>query len=459
MEIDFHKFYGGPIFSKIKIEIDCNRYTQLWLNTHPTYKIDCKPLLLFTLKDFLLEHKLAQAPYGRIEVVNAASVDKRDPRLETYFTISLEILDVTILQNWLMPLANLANSHIDDQLRAFFIRHPECRPTKQRTNHILKEQKMLLESDAKAEEVLRRSRREKLPQKNGAVHLFADESGDPGFKDWESCYLTSVAVVDESKTSSLRKELLDLIPKYWKGKFPTELHFSKIPASKKEAVAADIARLVNTFDVKIYCFEAIKSHYLKYLLRCEAEFNRNEELPVKTLITSLPSNPKANIVFNFLSLLTEELVAHVGNDALTWGKDMHLFHDRKHRSWMNDALNAGVTRGIKLIKTSSAKNYGALLAPTTEFTLANSEQEPCLWIADWFCSEIIAWQKGANFSSALESCLQNAIFIGYDNLGKKASAKRPGGEIIEEFPDTPREIPIATDAPPLPEEPQPPESN
>lgn len=448
--VEFQEYERGPAFARIVIDIECNKYTQQWINAHPRFKRDCSPLVLFQLKDFLLQYKLVEVPAGAVKVIKGGVQDKRDERNETYFVIKLEILNDRILQNWLFPLANLANTHIDDQLSAFFARRPDCIPDVARTIKVLGDYGKLLQEDARVLAVEQAERFSKLSQCDGKKILFADESGDPGFKDWWSSYITAVSVIDEAKVDAVREALRKLLIEAWAPQEPPrEMHFSKIDSVKRKQLAMGLSRLVVEYDIQLYCFEATKAHYLKYLLRCEAEYRKNEEYPVQTTITELPTNPKANVIFNFLALFVEEIVGHIGGELLSQGKNLLLCHDRKHRVWMNEAVAFGARRGGDLIRRQSEGIYGKPLAPHVEFELVDSELEPCLWFSDWIAGEMRAWAAGHDFSPGLEQCISNFVLIGYDEEGKKVATRRPGEPSFQIFDDIPRLIPMDEDAAPL----------
>lgn len=444
----WEEYKDGPAFCGFEIQIDCNRYAQLFINSHPQWKRNCIPFILGELKAYLLELKTIEVPLGPPTIIEGGVTDSGDERIYLSFKITAQILNPKRIQNWLLPIANMA-AHIDDQMVRFYQTHPECIPSPSRMGKVLAEHREKVLKLAHEKQSRQNAEYAKIRPANGKWLLFADESGDPGFKDWFSSYITVVCCIEEDKVPLVRKDLNALLKKHWPSP-PPEIHFSKISKEKREALTVDLAQCIKEHGIKVYCFEAIKVNYLKYLVRCEAELNKDDETPVKTNIIEMTKDAKANVIFNFLSLSIEEIVGHIGSEALSAARNVHIIHDRKHRSWMNEAIEGGVKKGAELIRSFSEGKYGHKIAPTINCEIKPSHQEPCLWLSDWIANEVGNWNKGVEFSPALESCIGSFIFIGYDQAGIKSGTYRPGTLSHIQFPDIPRQIYRGAGAPELP---------
>jgi hypothetical protein len=59
-----------------------------------------------------------------------------------------------------------------------------------------------------------------------------------------------------------------------------------------------------------------------------------------------------------LILILEELLIHLSTETVDFGTAMEIHHDRKHRSWMNDALEMAFERSEVGISSHLVEQYG-----------------------------------------------------------------------------------------------------
>lgn len=441
--VDFEEYINGPKISTIRFYLTADEMGQKFINDHPTWKRNCTPLGLFVLQEWFWKIKILEIEQnikfkltGGVEHTGGGCI---------FIEVEAEIFDTNQLQNWLLPIVNFTNTHILDQLHAFYEEHPEILPSGARRDKIFKEFYDQIDVKRGISEENQRLRLKEYKPPTGSLAVFADESGDIGFKKLWDSYITTYCIIPEQSLEKVRSSLEEIIEKCWPNTKPDELHFNKIPEKKREAVLELIAKVVKGNDVKLLCFEAQKEFYLKYLIRCQAEFRRREEIPVNVVLTELLGNPKANVKFNFLSLLFEEAIAHIGIDSIRMEKNLKVFHDRKKAFWMNEALENGVEASKDMIKSFSADFYGKEICPTIEFSIVDSHEVACLWISDWVSREVSKWITGAEFTKQFKSIQDSILYIGFDNNGVKRGTKELGKPTDIEFPDIPRDIDLGID--------------
>ena len=78
------------------------------------------------------------------------------------------------------------------------------------------------------------------------------------------------------------------------------------------------------------------------------------------------------------------------------------------------------------------------------FDVADSENEPCLWPADWISGEVRGWQVSqGRLSQAFNRISGRLYFLSYDDDGIKVGGCSLGGTEETSFPDLPRPMPEA----------------
>jgi hypothetical protein len=107
---------------------------------------------------------------------------------------------------------------------------------------------------------------------------------------------------------------------------------------------------------------------------------------------------------------------------------------------MNNALEVGFQKGIETARKHAETFFGIAVVPTMKFAVADSENEPCLWLSDWLANELRAWFHHQPLSSAFEMAKVNMRFVGFDEHGVKHTSREIGGHGEEVLPDLPREI-------------------
>jgi hypothetical protein len=269
---------------------------------------------------------------------------------------------------------------------------------------------------------------------------FIDESGDIGLKKPGSLYITTATVFDSRDLPAVRTELRQIITDNWDGTQPDELHFSKIPKSKRPAVLSALASCLADHHGRVVVSTGQKDNFLTHLLRCEAEHRRDEETPIITHWPDVLVDTNGQTGRMMLMLLVEDLIAHVGAQALHEGASLAVCHDRKHKEWMNDALSEGFERSRSTIPHIAEVIYGKALCPQLSFKLEHSPAEPCLWLSDWVAWEAGRWARGKALSSAFQDCVTLMTFLHFDDIGRRVQTRELGGAVINYFPDYSRDI-------------------
>ncbi|HEV2331410.1 MAG TPA: hypothetical protein VGY56_21720 [Verrucomicrobiae bacterium] len=361
-----------------------------------------------------------------------------DPKVGTTF-IHAEFDDFEE-GRWLVPLVNLANTHLLDQLRQFYKDDPKAFPSPERITRIMDEELKKRANQKKATE-LEQIKRQRLIQKTEQnVRIFIDESGDVGFAAVHDVYVYAPVAVKNEMYASVVAELRGLLSKHWGENAPKEIHMSAVPASMREEIQNDFARIILKYDIRILCCAMSKWPFLKHLFRCHAEARFHEEMPLNIAWAELVADKEYFLQANFLAITVEEVVAGLAIDFLVNGISAEFYHDRKHRVWMNNALQLGFKKGIEAARKHAENFFGLPLVPPMKFAVADSEIEACLWLSDWLANELRAWFYHQPLSSAFEKAKQNIRFVGFDEHGVKHTSREIGGHSDEELPDLPREI-------------------
>jgi hypothetical protein len=248
-------------------------------------------------------------------------------------------------------------------------------------------------------------------------------------------------IIREPRLDETRSEIRKVIADNWRGSAPAELHFSGIPAAKLAGVTEALAEIFLREVDDAVCMGGINLDFCRHLLRCEAEFNRAKERPIQTNIADLLADKGSHPGRKLLILTSEELITHVGIDSLVRGSSLKVVHDRKHRQWMNEALQKSFDRSQQSIRLVASELYGQELCPSMSFTVAASETDSCLWLSDWIAWEFGAWLRDdRDLSPAFKKVQSRLRFFAFGNAGQKTSFDGPGGHEIARYPDRPREI-------------------
>lgn len=433
LEIRFIHVPTRKVLKRTRFFVTADDPTSAWIRSHPTFQRGCWPFGLMALHQWFWQIKFVEVE-GK-ETIEGGIVD---PKVGTT-TIRAEFDDFEG-EGWLVPLVNLANTHLLDQLRQFYKDAPTAFPTPQRISDVMAAEMKKFEEKHKAL-ALEQTKRQRLIQvPTEKVRIFIDESGDIGFREVQDVYAFAAVIVPEGKHAKMVEELRGLLAKHWGKNAPREIHMSETPVGKKGAVCEDLARVVTDNDVRVLCFGMEKWPFIKHLFRCHAEARFTEELPLNLTWHDLTTDKDFFLQANFLALTVEELVSGLAIDFLVNGVTADFYHDRKYRVWMNEALGLGFKRGIGTAKKLAQDYFGLSIVPKITFAIADSESEPCLWLADWIANELRAWCDQQPFSNAFEKAKRNIRFVAFDEHGVKHSGKDIGGYGEETFPDLPREI-------------------
>jgi len=359
-----------------------------------------------------------------------------DPKIgRTYIRAEFENFEDGV---WFAPLVNMANTHIYDQLGQFYKDSPHAKTAPSRIPQILSAEKAKLEAKQRATAIAQMQRRHLIKAPEKTVKVFIDESGDVGFQRLQDVYVFAPVIVPENRHQGVCSQLNALLAKHWGANAPSEIHMSQVPDSKRAAVRADIAQIVQENGITVIGCMVEKEAFIKHLFRCHAASRRSEENPLNLTWHELINDSSYFLQANTLATTVEIIVMHLALDFLTSGTAAVFTHDRKHKPWMNAALDLGFNRGLDEAKKLADVFFGVSAAPSVSFSVADSQTEPCLWISDWISNELRAWAFQTPFSPELESIKSQMSFLGFRNDGVKASSKEIGGVADQDFPDLPR---------------------
>lgn len=410
------------------------------IRSHPLWSKDCRPFILMNIQELMWSLKLLRTEFGNPSKKEIGFSFKQGGIL--YFDITAEVF-VDFGGSHIVQLINYANTHVLDQLKAVYEDHPAATPSDQyvetfKQNFFREQRNKKIEE--KRKQKLRLKTRQRKQVKPVPNSVFVDESGDIGFQSTGQPYIINAYVVPSVATTALRQELTGIIAKHWSANPPRELHFNKVPESKIVGVIADIAKSFQSYPGTCICYLGEKGGFLSYLLRCEAE---NRKLLEKPIITNwaYTLNESSSVAGRaMLILFLEEVLTQIAVETVDLQSPMEIYHDRKHRNWMNEALEIGFRRSDAAIDSYSLEAYGKRLPLFRKFKVIDSSAEPCLWVSDWICWELSNWVKGQKWSNEFESCLGKIQFITFNDLGKKILIEKPSGRVIGDFPDWPREV-------------------
>jgi hypothetical protein len=439
LRITFMDKPGGQVLRWVSFHCTANRKTTEFLEQHPRWSHNPTPLLLGIIQEVVWKLKILEIPIRKLYEQKTSVKDMNTGGI-TYINIQARIIDEKMLQNWLLPIVNFANTHILDQIKLFYSDHPHLLPTG-RTLTVLRED-FLRKHDQKLDhdEKVRRNHRNSFVPANVGVRVFMDESGDVGFRNLMSHYTVATIIIRENELDDFRKEVLSIRSAIWGSTPPNEIHYNRIPSSKKKKVRRAFCNAIANHDANVLCLSTPKMNYLRYLLRCHAEFRPQQEHPMDIVLTEYIANPSVNITYNFLSLLSEEVVSHACIYNLREGRYAIFSHDKKRNEWMNRALKSGFDRGQDNVRAFSLAYFGEDLSFPSSLDLPYSTDEPLLWIPDWIANEVGKWPYGNDLSEELTDLADRFLAIGYDANGVKRSTSVLGRPTESEFLEIPRDI-------------------
>jgi hypothetical protein len=418
--------------------------TQAFLAAHPQWRLGCWPFGLFVLKDWMWHVKFIDVP-ERCRVLESG-VD--DPKIgRSYIRAELEIFENH--DGWMLPLFNLANTHVLDQLSAFYQQNPTATPRQERIELVMSEERTRQEKALQEHRREQQERASLVPAQSGRSWVFIDESGDPGVKNLHSVYVFSAVLVPDAVAETVRAELRAVLRR-WPQNAPAEIHMTAAPEALRPAVMDDLAKVIIRHNLRVVVFVVHKWYLVKNLLRRHAEARRADDNPLTLPWEEYLKNPAYRFRFNFLSVMIQEVVSHLSLDFTLRGYAGDFRHDRKHVPWMNDALRHGFTTGLQLAAHDADVIFGKNLVPASTFDIADSHAEPCLWLSDWISWEMRNWSVSAvpDFSPSFRSTIPNMLFVSYDENGVKVVGREPGGHADNSLPDFPREFPMDDTATP-----------
>lgn len=423
-----------------RLTISVHPDEEVWSHylNHPLWKCDPRPLVIESLREVMWKVKLCRAePESPFQIKMAVQYRQGG-------TINM-ILKAEVLYDsggsTILHLVNYANTHLLDLHKKLFRQIPNAKPI---LKHFIR-LKAEYDAELEARHSLRREEKKKLlssrPTNTGELAVFIDESGDIGLRTPVELYISTATVLPSTNLHTVRDELKSIIVDNWPGNSqPNELHFSKIPETKLPSVLSAMASCLCNNAGYVTVSTGRKDNFLFHLLRCEAENRRTEDTPVVTHWSDVLESPDSQAGRMMLTLLAEDLVTHVGIQALQKGKSLRLCHDRKHKEWMNEALSDGFERSKTAIAAAAEMSYGTRLYPEMSFELRHSQDEPCLWLSDWISWEVGRWFHGESLSSAFGKCAKMMTFLHYDDIGTKVETQTLGGNVSTEYPDYPRDI-------------------
>jgi hypothetical protein len=433
LEINFIHVATKKILKRARFFVTADVPTADWIRKHPTFKRGCWPLGLMALHEWFWKIKFVEVE-GHKEIEGGIF----DPKVGK--TLIHAEFDDFEGNGWFVPLVNLANTHLIDQLRQFYKDDPHAFPSPDRISSVMATEIKKFDLKRKAHALEQTKRRTWIKTPTAKMRIFIDESGDIGFHEVNDVYVFAPVIVPDDRYVAVVSELRDMLSKHWGKNTPREIHMAKVPELKRDAIGNDFARIIIENDVRVLCYSMSKWPFVKHHFRCHVEARFTEEMPLNIAWADLIKDKDYFLQANFLAITVEEVVAGLAIDFLVNGVAADFYHDRKYRIWMNDALQHGFKIGIETARKHAENFFGISIVPKLSFAVADSESEPCLWLSDWLANELRAWAYHRPFSVGFEKAKQNMRFVGFDEHGVKYSAADVGGHGEDEFPDMPREI-------------------
>jgi hypothetical protein len=419
---------GAAEIAYAEFFVQADARVQAYLDDHPTFSKDAWPFGLVTLGEWMWGIKYLEVDAKRHYegvVIDAhtggqVKIDANFCRVDG--------------QGWFVPLVNWANTHIPDQLAARFAENSAAVPDPPRIP-ILRAEAAERRHSQEISRLYRQIRnRTLLIRSSPDLNVFVDESGDTGLRKRVTPYSFSAVIVEATQVGALQAELKSALS-LWGHTSPREIHFTKVPARFREAVATTFARAVLDRVSSVHCYIFEKWGFLKHLLRNHAEARRAEEFPCDLLWEELISDPQYAAQAAMLAKSAERVVIDLGFELVQTGSAGSVIHDRKHIPWMNRALEEGFKVGRERPVRLAREAFGDVSTPPCTFALADSALEPILWLPDWISHELGAWTAGGELSPAFKQILPKLSCCGFDELGRMGRAPCPGAEVEYIFPD------------------------
>ncbi|MCR4289035.1 MAG: hypothetical protein NUV86_02090 [Candidatus Scalindua sp.] len=439
LRVTFMDKPGGQVLSWVSFYCTVDKKAAEFLAQHPRWSHDPTPLLLGIIQEVVWKVKILEVPMRKLYEQETGVKDINTGGI-TYVRIQARIIDEKMLQNWLLPVVNIANTHILDQIKHFYSNHPHLIPTGSTITELLEDALHKHEQKMGHDEIVRRNNLNSFVPANDGVRVFMDESGDVGFRKLISHYTIAAIIIHEKELDDFRKEILSVRSAIWGINPPNEIHYNKISRSNKKKVRRAFCNAIVNHNANVLCFSTLKTNYLMYLLRCHAEYRPQEEYPIDIALTEYIADPSVNITYNFLSLLLEEVVSHVSIENLRKGRNVIYSHDKKRNEWMNRAPNTGFKRGQENVQGFSLAYFGKDLSFSSSLDLPHSTDELLLWIPDWVANEVGKWPYGNDLSEELADLTDRFILIGYGDDGVKRGTSILGQSSKYEFPEIARDI-------------------
>jgi hypothetical protein len=432
LEITFIHVPTSRVLKRARFYLRADDATHNWIRGHPTFSRGCWPVGLFLLHDWMWTKKFIDVESRKI--TDGGMVD---PNVgTTYIRAELENFEDGV---WFAPLVNFANTHLFDQLKQFYADSPEAQTDPQRIPQIIATERAKAAGKQQQTAIAQAQRQHLIQKPNRNVRVFIDESGDVGFRQIDDVYVFAPVIVPDQRYERVATALKDLRAKHWGANPPAEIHMAKIGESKRTAVRRDFAQIVNDNAIEIIGCTIEKRAFIKHLFRCHAAARVSEEYPLDLTWLELINDRNYRLQATTLGTTVELVILQLAIEFLRNGTSAVFTHDRKHREWMNNALNAGFERGLSEAKKLARAFFGLDIAPSLGFSVTDSKDEPCLWLSDWI-SELRAWSFHRPFSPELESIKPHMTFLGFKDDGVKCASKDIGGYADREFPDLPREL-------------------
>ena len=431
LEITFIEVATSRVLKRARFYIRADDATHEWIRAHPTFHRGCWPVGLFCLHDWMWQQKFVD-----VETTKVIEGGIVDPSIgTTYIHAEFENFEEGI---WFVPLVNLANTHIFDQLKQFYIDSPGTQTKPERIPEIIAADRAKAAAKQQQTAIAQAQRQHLLKKPVREVRVFIDESGDIGFREIDDIYVFAPVIIAEKSYKRVSNALNELRAKHWRSSSPAEIHMARVPEAKRATIRKDFAQVVTDNDVEVIGCTIDKRAFIKHLFRCHAAARVTEEYPLDLTWVELINDRDYRLQAKTLAVTIELVIIHLAIDFLTTGTTAVFTHDRKYRQWMNDALNTGFERGLSEARKLAKAFFGLNIIPQLAFGVADSESEPCLWLSDWISNELRGWALHRPFSSELESIKSNMTFLGFRDDGVKCSSKEIGGHADREFPDLPR---------------------
>jgi hypothetical protein len=429
---------GGQLLCEFHLELDLNPAAQHYILNHPRWKKDMRPLILWVIREILLNVKIVDAEYGVEEKKSCGLEDAKrgvvfEGRLWTKKHVEQE--DVT----WI-HVCNYANTHIRDSLDQIFAKSPGSVPTGddiRQTRQFFRDQ-----HEQQQAERARRQEAARITRRLGtqSLSIFVDESGDTGFKAG-GIYVSTAVCIPTEEVGKVRAALRHVLELCWfRQNLPPELHFAKMGSAKQDRVARLMAKIVRRLNCRVLTYIIPKQPFLRRLSRSEAEFHRERAEPIHIHWNDLLVSNKTAASNWLLSYLLDETISHIVIANLDDLAEVRIIHDRKLYPWQTQAMEQGAVLARQTVEGYVREFYGDDTAPLIHMEHQASELEPCLWLADWIGWEIQRSLRDGGVSPNLVAVFPKTTSLVIDTEGVKAEVDLQTEKRLHTFPDLPRDI-------------------